>query len=118
LLQKFPDLVIYLLAIILVSVIARPPYLLNNPVSRYLGKISYSLYVSHAYVGSVIWPHVAEKFLVGPLPIMLTLQLVLAVVFASALHFAVERPFLRLKRRLHQARSAARSESERKGLCF
>src|SRR5262249_24531950 len=54
-LQSQTDLITYLLAVILISVICRPAPILNNPVAKYLGAISYSLYLCHGYARSVLW---------------------------------------------------------------
>jgi peptidoglycan/LPS O-acetylase OafA/YrhL len=97
-LQSQSDIVTYLLAVILISVVCRPAALLNSTVARYFGRISYALYLCHVYTTAVIWPrlrvHIPHR--VG-LPVSLTAQIAIATVFASALHFAVERPFLRIK---------------------
>jgi peptidoglycan/LPS O-acetylase OafA/YrhL len=96
--QKVPDLVTYLLAVILISVIIRPPRVLNNRAARYLGLISYSLYLCHPYAAANIWPHL---FNTRPKNMVLVVvsQLALAVALASVLHYAVERPFLKVKHR-------------------
>jgi peptidoglycan/LPS O-acetylase OafA/YrhL len=95
------EVVIFALAITLVYVISKPPRLLNNGIARYLGVISYSLYLCHGYTADVVWP-----FLFGPadrLPkfVGISLEIALAIAGASVLHFAIERPFLRLKERFH-----------------
>lgn len=97
-LQNQPDLVTYLLAVLLLSVICRPPKLLNNPVIEYLGAVSYALYLSHVYVREVLWRALFPQAHLS-LPAALLTQLTLALAFATLLHFAVERPFLRLKGR-------------------
>lgn len=95
------DIVTYLLAVVLVSVICRPVAVLNCAVTRYFGRISYSLYLCHVYTSTVIWPrlfiHGAHNVSV---PLSLISQVAVATAFASALHFAVERPFLRIKNAL------------------
>lgn len=95
------EIVTFALAVILVYVISKPPRLLNNGIARYLGLISYSLYLCHEYTADVLWP-----FLFGPaqrLPKFagIPLQILLAIAVSSILHFAIERPFLRLKDRFH-----------------
>jgi peptidoglycan/LPS O-acetylase OafA/YrhL len=106
-LQDQSDIVTYLLAVILVSVICQPAAVLNCAVTRYCGKISYSLYLCHVYTANVIWP----RFFVhgtheGNLLLSLTLQVAIVVAFASALHFVIERPFLRIKDALKTSHSA------------
>lgn len=105
--QNVADVVTYLLAVILISVVCRPPKLLNNTLISYFGLISYSLYLCHEYVVSVIWPRLFGASAGHSMSLVLTSQFALAVAVASALHFAVERPFLNLKRKLHRARPAA-----------
>ena len=106
-LQDQGDIVTYLLAVILVSVICGQVALLNCAVARYFGKISYSLYLCHVYTANVIWPrlfvHVAQHF---SLPLSLALQLAIAIGFASVLHFTIERPFLRIKNALKIGQNA------------
>ncbi len=96
--QNVSDLVTYLLAVLLISVICRPPLILNNRIVRYLGLISYSLYLSHVYA-TAAWRWLFASTVSHSVAIVLTSQVALAVAVASALHFAVERPFLRLKHR-------------------
>lgn len=97
-LQGQSNIVTYLLAVVLVSVVCRPPTVLNCAVTRYYGRISYSLYLCHVYTSSVIWHrlihHDANHL---SLPLSLLSQIAIATAFASVLHFAVERPFLRIK---------------------
>lgn len=102
-LQGQGDIVTYLLAVILISVICRPVALLNSAVARYFGRISYSLYLCHVYTSAAIWPRLWPH---GDHPANLLLslasQLALATAVASMLHFAVERPFLRMKQALRR----------------
>lgn len=102
--QQISDLVTYLLAIILVAVICRPPRFLNNRLVRYFGTISYSLYISHVYARDVVWQRFAGYFHFGTVIAALISQIAVAALIASALHFSIERPFLRLKNRFHKAR--------------
>jgi len=95
------EVVTYVLGITLIYVICKPPAVLNNGAARFFGLISYSLYLCHEYAAHVLWP-----FLFGPahrLPsfVGMSLQIALAVATATCLHFAIERPFLRLKDRFH-----------------
>jgi peptidoglycan/LPS O-acetylase OafA/YrhL len=101
--QAISDLVIYLLAVILISVICRPPSILNNRVVRYLGLISYSLYLSHMYASTVVWSWLFGSMITRSVVSVLISKVAVAITIASATHFAVERPFLLLKGRLHRA---------------
>ncbi len=100
-LQSQSDIVTYLLAVILISVICRPPAVLNNPIARYFGAISYSLYLCHDYARDVLWPRVCGTCHIQSFFFMFVLQLAMAIALASVLHLTVERPFLRLKDRFH-----------------
>ena len=89
---------VYPLAIILLSVIARPPRILNNRVASFFGKISYSLYLFNPlvvyWVGRISWLHGAVRMAVS---------LMAAVVAAILSYYLIERPFLRIKDRSHGA---------------
>ena len=94
----------YLLAVILIAVICRPPFILNNRVARYLGAISYSLYLCHNLSNVAVWqPLLGRIHFHSPFTAIAS-QLTVAIAVASALHVVVERPFLLLKNRLHHAR--------------
>jgi len=110
-LQAQGELVTYLLAVILLSTICRPAWLLNNPVARYLGAISYSLYLCHVYAREVLWPRMLGTMVSNHLTVQFTLQLALAIILASALHFVVEKPFLSLKDRLRKKSAATAAGS-------
>ena len=49
------EVVMLALALILIYVVSKPPLWLNNPLVRFLGLISYSLYLCHEYVAVVLW---------------------------------------------------------------
>ncbi|HTZ82961.1 MAG TPA: acyltransferase [Candidatus Acidoferrales bacterium] len=100
-LQSQNDIVTYLLGVILVSTVCHPSRLLNNPVLRYLGLISYSLYLCHGYSLDYLWPILGGRYLHSA-PITFVAKLALAIASASVLHFTVERPLLRLKDRFHR----------------
>jgi len=102
-LQDQGDVVTYLLAVILLAAVCNPGPLLNNPVAKYFGAISYSLYLSHPYARKILWPRLFG-FLDGHNAFLFASQLLVAIGVASILHFTVERPFLRLKDRFAQAR--------------
>jgi peptidoglycan/LPS O-acetylase OafA/YrhL len=100
-LQRQSDIVTYLLAAILVSAISRPSAILNHRVARYLGAISYSLYLCHGYARDVLWPRITGSTHLHDSFVIFVAQLALAIAVASVLHFAIERPFLLLKNRFH-----------------
>lgn len=77
--------------------------LLDNRVTRFLGKISYSLYLSHPFVIFVTGiPLIVKGWFDAPvlaLAVPLT-TLVVAIPVALALYHLIERPFMSLGRRL------------------
>jgi peptidoglycan/LPS O-acetylase OafA/YrhL len=101
-LQSQNDIVTYLLAVILVSVISRPSPILNNRVARYLGTISYSLYLCHGYARDVLWPRIMGSAGFHDSIFVFVARLALTMAVASILHFAIELPFLRLKNHFHR----------------
>lgn len=102
------DIVVYALGVVLMSTVARPPWFLNNPVSRYLGVISYSLYLCHAVAREILWPLVVARFPLHNVGAVFLVQFLLAITAASLLHYLVERPFLQLKHRFHRDSSQNR----------
>ena len=96
------DIAVYALGVVLVSTVARPTWFLNNPVSRYLGVISYSLYLCHAAAHEILWQVIAPIFPFHNAVAVFFAQFLLAIAAASLLHYLVERPFLRLKDRFHR----------------
>jgi peptidoglycan/LPS O-acetylase OafA/YrhL len=98
-LQSQGDIVTYLLALILVSTVSRPGWFLNNPISRYLGQISYSLYLCHSAAREILWPHISPIIHLPSGIRTFVVQTLLAIAAASVLHHLIEQPFLRLKDR-------------------
>jgi len=96
------DVAVYALGVVLVSTVARPTWFLNNPVSGFLGVISYSLYLCHAAAREILWPLIASRFPVHKAAAAFLAQFLLALAAASLLHSLVEWPFLRLKDRFHR----------------
>lgn len=86
----------YPLMAILIYVIARPPWILNNSVTRFFGEISYSLYLFHWLV---IYLVSKVHFTQWRYEILATVSL--SILAATASYYCVEKPFLRLKDRLH-----------------
>jgi peptidoglycan/LPS O-acetylase OafA/YrhL len=104
------EAVMVALAILLMYVICKPPLWLNNPVARYLGLISYSWYLCHEYTATVIWPHLLRVHPGSWNQWSATTQIYINLAFGIAagtlLHYAVEKPFLKLKDRFHPKRIA------------
>ncbi len=70
---------------------------LEHPVSRYIGKISYPMYLYHIWaIGAALRLHAALRLRVGPIPTAILITLLLA----SGSYYLVEAPFLRLKSNL------------------
>jgi peptidoglycan/LPS O-acetylase OafA/YrhL len=91
-------------ALLVLSQAMHPTILLVNPITKFLGKISYSLYLMHPLL---IWstgltPWAArltdDRNLV--IPIVATVTLAVAVPIAYVLYVTVEAPFMSLARRL------------------
>lgn len=110
-LQSQGDIIIYLLGIILVAAICRPTYILNNPVAKYLGAISYSLYLSHGYARDVVWSWLFANTNLHNAALLFVFQFAVSIAVASLLHFLVERPFLKLKDRFHKKSKAPATEA-------
>ena len=73
-----------------------------SPVTSVL--ISYSLYLCHAATREVLWLWISREFPFRNSVAVFVTQMALAIPIASLLHYAVERPFLRLKDRFHKPR--------------
>ena len=98
------EIMMLVLGMILIYVVCRPPWWLNNWLVRFFGLISYSLYLCHEYAADVMWPFLLRTMRMGSITnpwIAMPMQILLAVGIAVGLHYAIERPFLRLKNRFH-----------------
>ncbi len=99
-----------LVAVVLAQAMAlhdSPPWRwLNWPWVRYLGVLSYSIYL---YQQVVIWP---VKRMLAPAPLVVQLAVALGVLLlvAGASYHLVERPFLRLKERIAARRGSPARE--------
>lgn len=69
--------------------------LLNNPVARYLGLLSYSMYLTHT---SVIYGF--ESWTRWPEPLQAVAALASVVLLGTLIYYTVERPIGRLRRKL------------------
>jgi peptidoglycan/LPS O-acetylase OafA/YrhL len=76
---------------------------LEHPILRWIGTISYPLYLWH------LWGLGLAESRPGPKPLQLLLGIVLAVFFATASYYLIERPVLRWR----DAASSARREDGR-----
>jgi peptidoglycan/LPS O-acetylase OafA/YrhL len=75
-----------------------PVRFLNLPVMRFLGVLSYSLYLCHFAIIMSMWDAWTEHpFLRG------VIALTLSLCFATLVHYWVERPCTRIRKRLSQA---------------
>lgn len=77
----------------LIVAITRPPRALRWPWLVWIGKISYGIYVIHAFFGG--WLH--EHFTLQQAPIMFVLQLAFTVPLAAASWYFFESPILNQK---------------------
>jgi peptidoglycan/LPS O-acetylase OafA/YrhL len=83
---------------------ARAVRWLELPVMRYLGTISYTLYLIH-----YVMLHVAEKLVYNPI-VQGLLALAWAVGFATLMHHAIERPITRFRSQM-EARKRDRTDN-------
>ncbi len=73
---------------------------LEHPVARYLGQISYALFCIHLAVLQLVMEWTSTEFFTGRFWLVLPLTLLISVAAAAALHHVVERPAVRLAGRL------------------
>jgi peptidoglycan/LPS O-acetylase OafA/YrhL len=108
--QAIPDLVIYIAMIWLIaSVCIRDQHplttLLTNPIVRYVGTISYGMYLLHMLILRSL-----ERFMSPYQPTLKLLGIVaVTVAAASASYFLYERQFLKLKHAFSASRKAGPS---------
>ena len=74
---------------------------LDHRVTRFFGVISYPLYLYHGW-GLAFATHLGRQ----ALPVTLVAATVLSVALACGSYYVVERPFLRLKKRMEERRSS------------
>jgi peptidoglycan/LPS O-acetylase OafA/YrhL len=88
-----------------------PFRLLNTRLVRFLGVISYSLYLVHesVLIGVRQWVH-------APRLVQALLGVMLAILLAVSIHYAVEEPCRQLRRRLSHVRSADAERSRSRSL--
>lgn len=75
-----------------------PVRLLNLPFVRFLGVLSYTLYLCHAIFLESIWAHWTKEPLLSG-----ALALACSMGFATLVHYLVERPCTKLRKRLSSA---------------
>ena len=76
--------------------------LLSTPPVRWLGRISFSLYLTHLPVRDWIVPYIPVQGLLRPVVLF-----ALCLLAAEAFYLAVERPATRLSRRLGKVKREA-----------
>ena len=84
------------LAVVLLQAVAYEWRFLENPVARFLGRISYSIYLWHIVAVTAV------RYLHVPASIQSAAVIFAAVGIATMSHFAIERPALRLAAALQQ----------------
>ncbi|NOC45017.1 MULTISPECIES: acyltransferase [unclassified Ruegeria] len=82
----------------------RPVSFLYNPFTRFLGKISYSLYLMHPFlIYNTNLTRWAATLTDNPdlvVPVVCAVTLAVAIPIATVIYYAVEVPFMRLARRI------------------
>ena len=76
----------------------------NNPVTSFVGKISYSLYITHNLTGAVV-EMTLNKFIGNhpgePLKIILLILYTAIAIFAAWIFYSIiERPFIKLSQKI------------------
>jgi peptidoglycan/LPS O-acetylase OafA/YrhL len=107
-------LIIAVLMTQLISLSTGPGWIwLNSPLMRYLGRISYPLYLYHGLSRDVVLRLLPRS----PLPLVLAAGLVISVIVATCSYYAVERPFLMLKERIRY-RAYSRQQQQDLASCL
>ena len=92
-----------LLCISTIESVALKPVLANRPI-RYLGKISYGLYVFHL-LAIELAGHAMRRIGSDSWPLTAILALTLTVLISASSYAVLEKPFLRLKHRFETVRT-------------
>ena len=103
--------------LLVLSQALHPSILIVNPVTKFLGKISYSLYLMHPLL---IWTSGITPWAAGltdnpylVIPVVAVVTLIVAVPIAYVLYLLVEAPFIALARRLTALRPLGPLQSDR-----
>jgi peptidoglycan/LPS O-acetylase OafA/YrhL len=91
----------YPLLAVLIYVVTKPPLILNNPIAKFFGNISYSLYLYHELV-----IYLLTKVHFTHWRYQIAVTVCLSILAATASYYCVERPFLKLKDRLRPRKRA------------
>lgn len=94
-------------ALLLVFIMAsrKAQKILESPLLRFIGKISYGIYLMHWLIVTFIyvnWGWLITYFPPGKWAFLglLAICMILTIVFATIVYYAIERPFIRLGKRL------------------
>jgi peptidoglycan/LPS O-acetylase OafA/YrhL len=108
----FHDALVAVFVLVLVQApTSLPGRALGSPVMAFIGRLSYSMYLWHQFAFSrvsLIAHSLRLDLASGSLPVQVATEaarLLLTIAMAAFSFFAVERPFLRLKGRLHRSHS-------------
>ena len=103
-------------ALLCIGMAARPPWLMSNPVTQFLGRISFGVYLSHPHViGVLIKLGVYKLVLAAPggsgvtFPLAVLATCAVVIPLSWLLYETIEAPGMRLGRRLSERLGLARS---------